>query len=89
MSSIARYISILKSNGLAVNNLYDIEISLPSGTLKTMLEAGLKYNKLSQIDVTRRGIENNSLLDDFSVDNLSTGVSKKFTPQINSISDLS
>jgi len=98
MSSVAKYISILKRHGLAVNNLYDIEIALPSGTLRTMLEAEKNYNIIAQQDVTRQ-IETSSISNDallgFSSGGLLgagqgvlNGISKKMTPQINSIKNL-
>lgn len=65
MSTISKYMSILKTNGLAVNNLYTIEIALPQGTLKTMLESEGSTSLAieEQKDISKTGSSSQSIFD--------------------------
>ena len=63
MASVSKYISILKRNGLAVNNLYSIGIALPEGTLRTMLEADRDFDIIKQEDYSRQ-INNGTITSD-------------------------
>lgn len=57
--------SILKTHGLAVNNLYTIQISLPQGTLKTMLESegSTSIGIEEQKDISKTGSSSQSIFD--------------------------
>lgn len=83
MSTITKYISILKTHGLAVNNLYTIQISLPQGTLQVMLESegsvSLAMEDQKDISRTGSGLANSSLTDHLIAGAVSGGIMGKIT----------
>lgn len=115
MSTISKYLSILKTHGLAVNNLYTIQISLPQGTLKVMLESegSTAFSIEEQKDASKTGYNSQAILGSGVSGIISGGISgykkeengglvgaasgaasgfggitKAFSPQINSIRNL-